>query len=122
MENGKFYAILIPVVLSLVILCVMLYLIYVAKVKVETFIKNNSSIIDTVNSLSDADEITGLISSVNNISANMPSQEDIESLRSSVENISANMPSQEEIESLTSSVTDVGDTAEWIKQKLKDVF
>lgn len=122
MENGKFYAILIPVVLSLVILCFMLYLIYVAKDKVETFIKNNSSIIDTVNSLSDADEITGLISSVNNISANMPSQEDIESLRSSVENISANMPSQEEIESLTSSVTDVGDTAEWIKQKLKDVF
>ena len=59
---------------------------------------------------------------MNNISANMPSQEDIESLRSSVENISANMPSQEEIESLTSSVTDVGDTAEWIKQKLKDVF
>ena len=122
MENGKFYAILIPVVLSLVILCFMLYLVYVVKGEVETFIKNNSGIIDTVNSLSNADEITGLISSVNNISANMPSQEEIESLTSSVENISANMPSQEEIESLTSSVADVGDTTEWIKQKLKDVF
>lgn len=84
MENGKFYAILIPVVLSLVILCVMLYLIYIAKDKVETFINNNSGIIDTVNSLSDADDITGLVSSVNNISANMPSQEEIASLTSSV--------------------------------------
>jgi|TARA_B100001094_G_scaffold332922_1_gene407336 Asp-tRNA(Asn)/Glu-tRNA(Gln) amidotransferase C subunit len=87
MENGKFYAILIPVVLSLVILCVMLYLIYVAKGEVETFIKNNSGIIDTVNSLSNADEITGLVSSVNNISANMPTQEEIESLKSSLESI-----------------------------------
>jgi len=88
MENGKFYAILIPVVLSLVILCVMLYLLFVTKDKVETFIKNNSSIIDTVNSLSsNADEITELISSVNNISANMPSQDDIESLKSSLESI-----------------------------------
>ena len=88
MENGKFYAILIPVILSLVILCVMLYLVYVAKGEVETFIKNNSGIIDTVNSLSsNADEITELISSVNNISANMPSQDDIESLKSSLESI-----------------------------------
>jgi len=87
MENGKFYAILIPVVLSLVILCVMLYLIYVAKGEVETFIKNNSGIIDTVNSLSNADEISSLVSSVNNISANMPTQEEIESLKSSLESI-----------------------------------
>ena len=87
MENGKFYAILIPVVLSLVILCVMLYLLFVVKGEVDSFIKNNSGIIDTVNSLSNADEITGLISSVNNISANMPSQEDIESLKSGLESI-----------------------------------
>ena len=99
MENGKFYAIFIPVVLSLVILCVMLYLIYVAKDKVETFIKNNSGIIDTVNSLSNADDITGLVSSVNSISANMPSQE--------------------EIASLTNSVTDVGNTADWIRKKIE---
>ena len=121
MENGKFYAILIPVVLSLVILCVMLYLIYVSKGKVETFIKNNSSIIDTVNSLSDADEITGLISSVNNISANMPSQEQVESLTSSVNNISANMPSQEQVESLTSSVTESSGEIELIWKYVKKV-
>ena len=84
MENRKFYAILIPVILSLVILCVMLYLIYVAKDKVETFIKNNSSIIDTVNSLTNADEISSLVSSVNNISANMPTQEQVDLLTSSV--------------------------------------
>lgn len=99
MENGQFYTLLVPVVLSLVILCVMLYLLFVAKDKVETFIKNNSSIIDTINSLSDADEITGLISSVNSISANMPSQE--------------------EIASLTNSVTDVGETADWIKKQIE---
>ena len=141
MENGQFYAILIPVVLSLVILCVMLYLIYVGKDKVETFIKNNSSIIDTINSLSDADEITGLISSVNsisakmpsqeeiasltnsveNISSNMPSQDEIESLTSSVENISSNMPSQEQVESLTSSVTEIGDNADITYKYVKKV-
>ena len=139
MENRQFYALLVPVVLSLVILCFMLYLIYVGKDKVETFIKNNSSIIDTINSLSDADEITGLISSVNsisanmpsqeqvesltssvnNISANMPSQEEIDSLTTSVENISANMPSQEEIDSLTTSVTDVGETVDSIKKTIE---
>jgi hypothetical protein len=119
MENGQFYTLLVPVVLSLVILCVMLYLLFVAKDKVETFIKNNSSIIDTINSLSDADEITGLISSVNSISANMPSQEEIASLTNSVENISSNMPSQEEIASLTNSVTDVGETADWIKKQIE---
>ena len=88
MENGKFYAILIPVVLSLVILCVMLYLLFVVKGEVDSFIKNNSGIIDTVNSLSDSAELTGLISSVNNISANMPSQEDIESLTNTMDDIS----------------------------------
>ena len=88
MENGKFYAILIPVVLSLVILCVMLYLLFVVKGEVDSFIKNNSGIIDTVNSLSDSAELTGLISSVNNISANMPSQEDIESLTDTMDDIS----------------------------------
>ena len=102
MKNVQFYAILIPVILSFAILCVMLYLLYFVKGKVETFIKNNSSIIDTVNSLSDADEISSLVSSVNNISANMPSQE--------------------EIASLTSAVDDVGNTTDWIKEKLKDVF
>ena len=122
MKNVQFYAILIPVILSFAILCVMLYLLYFVKGKVETFIKNNSSIIDTVNSLSDADEISSLVSSVNNISANMPTQEQVESLTSSVNNISANMPSQEEIASLTSAVDDVGNTTDWIKEKLKDVF
>ena len=104
--------------LSLVILCVMLYLIYVAKDKVETFIKNNSSVIDTVNSLADSDEITGLISSVENISVNMPSQEEIASLRNSVENISANMPGQDEIASLSSSVADIATTVSTIEKQI----
>ena len=109
--------ILIIVGIILLVTYTFLYNIYR---ELKSFIKDNQQILDTVKSLSDVDQITSLMASVNNISANMPSKEEIDSVADSINTVSANMPSKEEIDSVADSINTVSENMP-SKQEITDI-